>query len=75
MTDLTGSGGSGKNSGGRRSSWDERADRKAPLKSKSISPGVPGGRRYSHSCSQVRLGMTHKEYDMHIIENILGRTD
>ncbi|XP_071548586.1 chromosome-associated kinesin KIF4-like [Panulirus ornatus] len=46
MTDLTGSGGSGngKNSGGRRSSWDERTSRKAPLKSKSMSPGVPTGR-------------------------------
>ncbi|XP_063883475.1 kinesin-like protein KIF3A isoform X6 [Scylla paramamosain] len=45
LTDLTGTGGPGKSSGGRRNSWDERNERKNPVKSKSISPGMANGRR------------------------------
>ncbi|XP_045113760.1 kinesin-like protein KIN-8A isoform X3 [Portunus trituberculatus] len=44
LTDLTGTGGHGKSSGGRRNSWDERNERKNPVKSKSISPGMANGR-------------------------------
>ncbi|XP_063883472.1 kinesin-like protein KIF3A isoform X3 [Scylla paramamosain] len=44
LTDLTGTGGPGKSSGGRRNSWDERNERKNPVKSKSISPGMANGR-------------------------------
>ncbi|XP_050706745.1 uncharacterized protein LOC126991911 isoform X3 [Eriocheir sinensis] len=44
LTDLTGSGGPGRSSGGRRNSWDERNERKPPMKSKSMSPGMGTGR-------------------------------